>query len=210
VKDLTTRSDEELVELAQRSPEGDLRAYDALVARYQERILANCRYLTRSPDESEDLAQEVFIKGFFGLRRFEGRAQFKTWIQKIKVNHCLNHIRKHKDRIHLDVDDTAMEAESELHVDPKAERRMESAEESERVKAVLESLPDTLRIPLILRDLDELSYQEIADELGIGLSATKMRIKRGREEFRARYEKATASAEAVSVTAPDETRNDRE
>lgn len=190
MKDLEGRTDEELVEMAQASAEGDLRAFDQLVSRHQARILANCRYLTRSPDDAEDLAQEVFIKGYFGLARFEGRSQFKTWIQRIKVNHCLNHIRKKKDKVHLDVQDAAMEAEPELHVAPQAERRAEAADERELVKSVLDELPDTLRVPLILRDLDGLSYQEIADSLEIGLSATKMRIKRGREEFRAAYEQA--------------------
>ncbi|NNE43799.1 MAG: RNA polymerase sigma factor, partial [Gemmatimonadetes bacterium] len=193
--DLGSHTDEELVEMAQTSAEGDLRAFDTLVSRHQARVLANCRYLTRSPDDAEDLAQEVFIKGYFGLARFEGRSQFKTWIQRIKVNHCLNHIRKQKDKVHLDVQDAAMEAEPDLQVAPQGERRAEASDERELVRAVLDILPDTLRVPLILRDLDGLSYQEIADSLEIGLSATKMRIKRGREEFRAAYEKAKQSLE---------------
>ncbi len=181
------RTDEELVALAMRANQGDLRAFDHLVERHQSRVLANCRYLTRSPDDAEDLAQEVFVKAYFGLKRFEGRSQFKTWIQRIKVNHCLNHLRKRKDKVFLDVQDEALGSVEELRVEPVAQKRAEARDDRDLVRSVLDSLPDTLRLPLVLRDLDELSYQEIAESLDIGLSATKMRIKRGREEFRDKY-----------------------
>lgn len=188
MRDDHERSDEELVDAARNAVEGDVRAFEGLVVRHKERVVANCRYLTRSPADAEDLAQEVFLKAFFGLKRFEGRAAFRTWIQRIKVNHCLNHLRKNRDRVHLDVQDAALESEPDLQVEAEAERRVETADERALVREVLESLPDTVRIPLILRDLDELSYQEISETLGLGLSATKMRIKRGREEFRSRWE----------------------
>ncbi len=192
-----TRTDEELVAQATRSTAGDLRAFDRLVERHQNRVLANCRHLTRSPDDAEDLAQEIFVKAYFGLNRFEGRSQFKTWIQRIKVNHCLNHIRKKKDKVFVDVEDEALGGEDALRVDPAADRHVEARDDRERVRRVLDSLPDTLRVPLVLRDLDELSYQEIAETLDIGLSAVKMRIKRGREEFRRRFDEATRATEAA-------------
>jgi RNA polymerase sigma-70 factor (ECF subfamily) len=199
VSEPSSRSDEELVELATGAVRGDLRAFDVLVERHQSRILANCRYLTRSPDDAEDLAQEVFVKAYFGLDRFEGRSEFRTWIQRIKVNHCLNHLRRKRDKVFLDVQDEALGAEEELRVDPVADRRLERREDRELVREVIDGLPDTLRLPLLLRDLDELSYQEVADSLGIGLSAAKMRIKRGREEFRRRFERAKRAAEAPDV-----------
>ncbi|HHN74324.1 MAG TPA: sigma-70 family RNA polymerase sigma factor, partial [Acidobacteria bacterium] len=87
-------SDDQLVETAKSAPPGDMRAFEQLVERYQRSVHTNCRYLGGSESDAEDLAQEVFIKAFFGLQRFEGRAQFKTWLQRIKVNHCLNHLRK--------------------------------------------------------------------------------------------------------------------
>ena len=200
--DLSQRTDEELAESAARAPRGDFRAFDRLVDRHQERVLANCRYLTRSPDDAEDLAQEVFVKAYFGLGRFEGRSSFRTWIQRIKVNHCLNHLRKKKDRVFVDVHDEVVGFEEALRVEPVGERRAEAWSERERVREILDSLPETLRIPLVLRDLDELSYQEIAETLGIGLSAVKMRIKRGREEFRARFAGAERPEEPAKVGSP--------
>ena len=177
-------TDEELVALLRDSPTADLRAFDLLVERHEARILANCRHLAGSAADAPDLAQEVFVKAYFGLPRFESRARFSTWLQRIKVNHCLNFLKKQKGRTFLDVDEPATAVHEPLHVDPVAERHLEESDARALVGAVLERMSDTLRIPLVMRDMDELSYQEIAEELGIGLSAVKMRIKRGREEFR--------------------------
>ena len=90
--------DEELVQAARTAPEGDLRAFEQLITLYQKRILADCVYLTRDDANSEDLAQEVFVKAYFGLRAFEGRSSFRHWLQRIKVNHCLNHLKKQASR----------------------------------------------------------------------------------------------------------------
>ena len=177
-------TDEELVELVHLAGEGDLRPFDRLVERHRGKVLANCRYLTRAAADSEDLAQEVFLKAFFALERFEGRSSFKTWLQRIKINHCLNYLEKKRRRPVVDVDNPDLRDREELHVAPEAERRVVMMSERERIVTILDSLSETLRVPLVLRDADGASYQEIADQLGIGLSAVKMRIKRAREEFR--------------------------
>ena len=176
-------TDEELVELVHLAGEGDLRPFDRLVERHRGKVLANCRYLTRAAADSEDLAQEVFLKAFFALERFEGRSSFKTWLQRIKINHCLNYLEKKRRRPVVDVDNPDLRDREELHVAPEAERRVVMMSERERIVTILDSLSETLRVPLVLRDADGASYQEIADQLGIGLSAVKMRIKRAREEF---------------------------
>ncbi len=180
-------SDAELVERARRAARDDSGAFEALVRRHQGSVLSNCRYLTRSPDDAEDLAQEVFVKAFFGLSRFEGRSAFKTWLQSIKINHCFNFLKKRQGKTFVDVTDPAVEGAAEVRVAPAADRQLRARGDRQRIDAVLDSLSDTVRVPLLLRDLDGLSYQEIADLLAISLSAVKMRIKRGREEFRARY-----------------------
>ncbi len=188
-------SDDQLVETAKSAPPGDMRAFEQLVERYQRSVHTNCRYLGGSESDAEDLAQEVFIKAFFGLQRFEGRAQFKTWLQRIKVNHCLNHLRKKEGKTFVSVDEPGLQSAQELQVAPEAPRAIHSENQRRTIDLVLDSMTDTLRAPLLMRDLDGLSYQEIADLLGIGLSAVKMRIKRAREEFRARYETLTEAPE---------------
>jgi RNA polymerase sigma-70 factor (ECF subfamily) len=187
-------TDEVLVKSVQDAGSGDLRAFEELVERHRGRILANCRYMTRSPDDAEDLAQEVFARAFFGLKNFRGQAAFGTWLQRIKVNHCLNFLKKRgRQPERVDADAPTVQAHEAMRREPRAERRVAASEEGKRIEVVLDSMSETLRVPLLMRDLDDFSYQEIAEELGIGLSATKMRIKRAREEFRGRYQELTGA-----------------
>jgi len=179
--------DEELLRQARGAPDGDLRAFEQLVLLYQKRILADCRHMTRDESVSEDLAQEVFVKAFFGLRSFEGRSSFRHWLQRIKVHHCLNHLKKKEGKLGIAIDDEVVAEHGALQVEPVVQKKLETDVENERIKRILDSMSQTLRIPLVMRDMDELPYEEIAKALGIGLSAVKMRIKRGREEFRRRY-----------------------
>lgn len=189
--------DQDLIDRIRSAPDGDTRAFEVLVERYKERVVGNCRYLLRSANDAEDLAQEVFVKVFFALQKFEGRSAFKTWLQRIKVNHTLNHIKKQQGKTFVDVDDPAVATAEQLSVKPMAERKTASGEARELIGITLDSLSDSLRVPLILRDMDHLSYQEIADLLGIGLSAVKMRIKRAREEFRSSYQALEQDAPAT-------------
>ncbi len=191
---LDGQSDDELVALARTEGSGDTRAFETLVQRHQGFVVANCRVITRSPGDADDLAQEVFVKAFFGLRRFEGRAQFRTWLQRIKVNHCLNHLRKTRGAIMVDIDDVAPEQHGALRTAATAPVEIQAAADREHIVAVLDGMADTLRIPLMLRDGDGQSYEEVADHLGIGLSAVKMRIKRARAEFRERFARLSASS----------------
>lgn len=180
-------SDEMLVEAARRGPADDLRVFEVLTERYQARILANCRYLTRSRDAAEDLAQEVFVKAFFALPTFEGRAQFRTWLQTLKIHHCLTFLRRSRRRTMVSLSEPGVEDEPELQVESTAESMLASGDDRGCIGRALDSMSDTLRIPLVLSDMDGLPDQEIADRLSIGLSAVKMRLKRAREQFRRLY-----------------------
>jgi RNA polymerase sigma-70 factor (ECF subfamily) len=197
----TQDDDEGLVREAQEAPPGDSLAFERLVVRHQEHVVTNCRYLTRSPADADDLAQEVFVKAYFAIGRFELRSSFKSWLQRIKVNHCLNFIKKRQGKVFLDVDDPAVAAEPAMTVQPRAERLAQSGEHRERIAHVLETMSETLSAPLIMRDMDGLSYQEIADALGIRLSATKMRIKRARQEFRRLFDAGDEGAAAEDAGA---------
>jgi len=183
----TTPSDQELVQRIREGPADDVRAFETLVRRYERRVLTNCRFLSGSPTDAPDLAQEVFVKAYFGLERFEGRSSLRTWLERIKANHCINWVKKKRPSF-LDVD--APMTQAELKVEPEAEAELDAQDERERIQRVLNQLSDSLRIPLLLRDMDGFSYDDIASNLGLGLSAVKMRIKRGREEFRRLYELA--------------------
>lgn len=192
---LAEESDDRLVERVLQD-EHDPRPFEVLVRRHQGFVRANCRVLTRSSADADDLAQEVFVKAYFGLRRFEGRSQLKTWLRRIKVNHCLNYLRAQRGGSTIDIEDLGPDAP--VSSTDRADAGADQTDLRERIVAVLDELSDTVRVPLMLRDADGMSYEEIATTLGISLSAVKMRIKRGREEFRKRWEAADATAEMSS------------
>lgn len=179
--------DEDILNDVRRAPEGDLRAFEQLVERHQRRVVANCRYITRDANNSEDLAQEVLVKAYFGLKKFEGKSTFRHWLQKIKINHCLNYVKKQEGRSHISIEGTQVEELDQFQVPAVAHAQVEAKNDREMIGSILDSMSSTLRTPLILCDMDELSYEEVAQTLGIGLSAAKMRIKRAREEFRRLY-----------------------
>ena len=187
--------DEELLLKVREARDGDLRAFEQLVHQYQRRIVADCRHIIRDENNAEDLAQEVFVKAYFGLRRFEGRSSFRHWLQRIKVNHCLTYLKKQRGQtlVSLEADDTEGNAAMGNHAT--ADSQADAMGDRQLISEILDSMSATLRIPLILCDVDELSYEEIASALGISLSAVKMRIKRAREEFRSRYRAHTEPAE---------------
>ena len=189
--------DEQLLQEARNAPEGDLRAFEQLVLRYQRRVVANCRYITREPNNAEDLAQDVLVKAYFGLARFEGKSSFAGWLQRIKINHCLDYLRKQGGRSFVGLEDQHVHEFDQLKDLATADRLTEALSDQQLIGEVLDSMPSALRIPLLLCDMDELTYEEVAQSLGISLSATKMRVKRAREEFRARYRKLQSAAEAI-------------
>jgi len=184
---LAREEEDQLFEQARKAPEGDLRAFESLVRQNQNRIVADCRHITRDESVAEDLAQEVFVKAYFGMHNFEGRSSFRHWLQVIKVHHCLNHLKRaRKNQVSLDNEEEGMTNAVELST---ADKTLERLSDRQRIHLILESMPETLRLPLVLRDMDELSYEEVAANLNISLSAAKMRIKRAREWFRERYER---------------------
>ncbi len=187
--------DEELLLKVRGARDGDVRAFEQLVQQYQGRIVADCRHIIRDENNAEDLAQEVFVKAYFGLRRFEGRSSFRHWLQRIKVNHCLSYLKKQQGQtlVSLEADDG--DKNEAIGKQVTADGQAEAMSDRQLISKILDSMSATLRIPLILCDMDELSYEEIANALGISLSAVKMRIKRAREEFRSRYRAHTEPAE---------------
>ena len=173
--------------------DGDLHAFEELIRLHQRRIVADYRHITKDESVAEDLAQEVFVKAYFGMANFEGRSSFRHWLQVIKVHHCLNHLKKQKGRpFSIDDEDSAKQRRRDgiLSHDKSYER----LSEQQIIHRILESMPENLRVPLVLRDMDELSYEEVAGNLKISMSAAKMRIKRARESFRERYQVETAQA----------------
>jgi RNA polymerase sigma-70 factor (ECF subfamily) len=180
-------SDEELVALCQERLPGDPRPFSALVNRYQERVMATCLRLMGNRTDAEDQAQEVFIRVYRGIRNFEGRAKFSTWLFQITTNTCRTALKKRGRRLQLKEN---LLSDPEILFSP-ANLLEEAAlvqVETGMVTQALQMLSEEERVILTLRETDELSYREIADTLDIGLSAAKMRVMRARLALKHAYQ----------------------
>ncbi len=177
---------EDLVRLCQQTLPDDTRAFEAIVGRYKKRVFSTAYRLLDSRDEAEDYSQEVFLKIYRNIKNLSEPATFEAWLHRITVNACLDAIEKRKRtpavKIYLDADDEtqgfAISAKSDtakIYEDKEIRNCLEKA---------LAKLEPKGRSAIILRDVEEMSYEEIAESLKVGLSAVKMRIHRARLSVR--------------------------
>ena len=162
---------------------GDQAAWDTIVRQHWRKVFNVAYKFVGKHDEAEDLAQDIFLKIFKALHTFDRRANFQTWIISISRNLCIDHyrsVRKERQTIAREVDTADLQPAS-------GERTpyafAEHQDLREMLRQALQTLPETLRTAVILRDLQELSYQEIADRLELPEGTVKSRINRGRIEL---------------------------
>ena len=180
-------TDEELVTLCLERGERDERPFQELMRRYQRLVWRVCYRFMGNGDDAEDLTQEVFFKVYRNLASFEGRSTFKTWLYRIAINTAQNELRARARR--------PQESETELETVAEFIPDTETVEETileqgrrDRLAAAFASLrPEDIQI-LRYKDIEQKQYDEIAILLGIGLSATKMRVQRARLALQAIYQ----------------------
>ncbi|OYW89480.1 MAG: RNA polymerase subunit sigma [Pseudomonadales bacterium 32-61-5] len=174
-------SDEELVQRAHAELFHITRAYEELMRRYQRTLFNVCaRYLGNERD-ADDVCQEVMLKVLYGLKNFEGKSKFKTWLYSITYNECITQYRKERRKRRL------LDA---LSLDPVEEACDETAPvvtEKTGLEHWLVHVNQIDREILVLRFVAELEFQEIADIMHMGLSATKMRYKRALDKLREKF-----------------------
>src|SRR5438046_9150943 len=169
--------------LIQRCLQGDQIAWDLIVKQYWRKVFNVAYKFVGKHDEAEDLTQDIFLKIFKSLDTFDRRANFQTWLISVSRNLCIDHyrsVRKERETIDRDVD------ANELAPASRDEGPMAALEQRDSVallRQALAALPATLRPAVLMRDLQELSYQEIADALSLPEGTVKSRINRGRTEL---------------------------
>ena len=172
----------------------ELAAFEELVAQFERPVYALCFRLLGDAEEARDAAQETFLKVYRGLSSFRGEAGLKTWIYRIAINQAMNQRRwwrrRHREEtISLDLTRGASDRTiGDLLPGPDASPEAQAIA-SERERSIMRALGEIkqeYRIALILREIEELSYEEIADTLAISIGTVKSRIARGREELRRR------------------------
>jgi RNA polymerase sigma-70 factor, ECF subfamily len=172
-------SDAELIERCLRK---DNTAWDQIVARFRRKIFHIAYKFTGKHDEAEDLTQEIFLKVFRSLEKFNRDADFSTWLSSVARNYCIDHYRASKREREVLVEDlVAFDLAPASSGNP--HRVLEERDRSSFVRKGLEMLPEKLREAVVLRDLQGLSYQEMADRLRLPEGTVKSRINRGREEL---------------------------
>ena len=162
---------------------GDQHAWALIMKRYRRKVFNVAYKFVGRHDEAEDLTQEIFLKVFKALDTFDRRANFTTWIISISRNLCIDHyrrVRKERDTVDRRVDASEL---SPAAGGLDAFARLERFDRRTLLRDALSALPETLRTAVVMRDLQELSYQEIAGRLGLPDGTVKSRINRGRHEL---------------------------
>ena len=172
-------------ELVARVRNGDSRAFDLLVRKYQHKIIGLISRYVHDWAECEDVAQETFIRAYRAIGSFRGDSAFYTWLYKIAVNTAKNHLVAMRRRPPAeDIDaDTAVQFDSgtRLRDDATPEHELARHEIEQTVFATVEKLPEELRDAITLREVDGLSYEEIAERMGCPIGTVRSRIFRARE-----------------------------
>lgn len=171
---------------------GDQEAFSQLVLRYQKKVYALTLRMCRNPEDAEEAAQEAFLSAWQGLPFFRGEAAFSTWLYRLTSNSCLDLLRRENrhsaatgpslddDELSLDLPDTA----------PTPETAAEQSELRDMIENGLQSLSPEYREVLVLREIHQLSYDEIAENLSLDLGTVKSRISRGRRQLREYLQKS--------------------
>jgi RNA polymerase sigma-70 factor (ECF subfamily) len=179
-----SRTDEELVA---SSLAGDSSAFDLLVLRWDRKIQGAIYRLMGSEEEVRDLCQEAFLKAYRGLGGFKGEARFSSWLYQIALNLCRDRMRRRRGRVIVSLD--ALEADAQAQIlrdEASTQDLVEARDLQQRVRAAVIALPDDQREVIVLKVYEGLTFQEIAEVLGLPVSTVKTRLYRGLDRMRER------------------------
>lgn len=177
VKDHSSASDEDLVEAAKK---GDTSAFEELVARHRDKIYARAFSMMRNEDEAVDLSQEAWVKSWQRLKQFQGESSFGTWITRIVINLCLDHLRRRKRQRtesieEMDEDSGGVERQMPV-VTANPTERLERAELRKRIDEALNLLSYEHRTVLVLHEFEEMEYKEIARTMECSIGTVMSRL----------------------------------
>ncbi|MFV9473006.1 RNA polymerase sigma factor RpoE [Advenella sp. RU8] len=178
-------------ELVARVQKGDKRAFDLLVLKYQRKIMRLLSRMLNNQAEVEDIAQETFIKAYRALPQFRGESAFYTWLYRIAINTARNWLSSNQrkmlvpDTFETKEGETFSQSDNLIDIDT-PESRMVSREIGLTVNKAIEDLPEDLRTAIVLREIEGLSYEEIAQTMECPIGTVRSRIFRAREAIAAR------------------------
>lgn len=181
-------------ELIDRCLEGEERAFGELLDKYKASVYSICCRMVRNRTDAEDLAQEVFIRTFSVLDRYDPSYPFSSWLFRITSNLCIDFLRREKgSMISLDQPVEGSEGDMQRQLPSnvvKPDREMETREMMAALEEAISILPEHYRIIVILRHQEQMSYEEIAEDLGIPLGTVKARIHRARNMIKSYFRRS--------------------
>lgn len=165
---------------------GDKQAFELLVLKYQRKLMRLVLFFIKDNAEAEDIVQEAFIKAYKGLSSFRGESAFYTWLYRIGVNSAKNHINSQKRRVQTSSDNDTQDKETSTETDGFNEGStpdsvLASKQLAEMVNEAMNSMQEELRMAISLREIDGMSYEEIADMMECPIGTVRSRIFRARE-----------------------------
>lgn len=186
--------------LIERCLAGDQVAWEEIVRLHRRKVFNIAYKFVGKHDLAEDLTQDIFLKLYRSLDTFDRRANFQTWLISVSRNLCIDHyrsVRKERETINRDVDASTLMPVSR---DRSAYAQLELRDRVQLLRAALDMLPPTLRTAVLMRDIQELTYQEIADRLNVPEGTVKSRINRGRTELARQIQRLREQQDAVPKT----------
>ena len=196
-------SSDDIEALIQRCLRGDQTAWEKIVRLHWRRVFNVAYKFVGKHDQAEDLTQDIFLKVFKSLSTFDRRANFQTWLISVSRNLCIDHyrsVRKERQTIDRDVDANEL---SPIAAEPGPIATLEHRDRVTLLREALAALPATLRMAVIMRDIQELSYQEIATRLDLPEGTVKSRINRGRTELARQVRRLRGEDYSPSGSSPD-------
>lgn len=184
--------------LVEKSKKGDKAAFEELVKLYSKYVYTNAFFILRDSHEAEDVSQEVFVKVYLSIKNFRGLSSFKTWIRKLTVNTCIDKLRVKSKTFDKKVSLESFEENYEYiftNLNHNIEKNFFTRETVKEVLNIIMGLDESYRVPLILRDLQDYSYREIAILIKKPIGTVKTNIHRARRiiKEKLKYEKGKKS-----------------
>ncbi len=179
-----SNSDSDDIEVIEKVLAGDIEAFSVIIKKYQEKTFNYVYSQVKDYDEALDITQEIFIMTIEALRSFRRESKFSTWFYSIMVNYCKNYRKKNRRYNLVPINGSKGDDEYNLQLTDERENPEKEVVMNDSLRIVreeIERLPDDYRDILMLRDIEGLSYNEVAEILDISLSNVKVRIHRGRE-----------------------------
>lgn len=175
-------------ELLYKIKNGDDNAFEELVKEYQQKICNTIFYMVKNEDIVEDLAQEVFIKIYKNISKFNEDSSLYTWIYRITMNTCIDQIKKERKIVYINTSVETEDGEVEIQLEDESQRLDDIVENNikkETLIKAIKSLPAEQRALIVLRDIRQFKYMEIAEMLKLNLGTIKSKISRARQALKA-------------------------